>query len=201
MSKARAKGLTHWTCSKCDRHLAVEEFYEDTRPQSVSGVKQPCKECVCRLGAKRRLEQEKLYTPPPRVDGEELRPGFGVATHQVGLIGEAEFISFACRRGWLLFRGLAGHEPYDYIVDTGTDRLRVEVKATLSAKRRSTATAGEIDYVIVTKLDADPSRFDYLFAHTPKGNYWIPVDQCPKSSFSTTVHPKGAADKWEAYRV
>ena len=49
------------------------------------------------------------------------------SSHLIGLIGEAKFIEFAAKQGWHIFRGLDGHERYDYVVDTGDELLRVEV--------------------------------------------------------------------------
>ena len=121
--------------------------------------------------------------------------------HQTGLIGETRFIQWASEQGWQIYRGLDGHTPCDYIVDTGSDLIRVEVKRMESEQH----TEKNYYYVTATKLNVD--RFDYLFASTPVGDYWIPADVCPKATLSIKVfggeYKRNITNpgKWEPYRV
>lgn len=117
------------------------------------------------------------------------------------MIGEARFIEWASQQGWDLYRGLDGHTPCDYIADTGEKLLRVEVKRMESEQ----STQGNYYYVTATKLNR--VNFDYLFASTPVGDFWIPADKCPQVTLSIKVtggHYERnitAPGKYEVYRV
>jgi hypothetical protein len=124
-------------------------------------------------------------------------------SHQKGMVGEGEFISFASKKGWHIYRGFDGHTPCDYIVDTGDDQglLRVEVKRSESVQ----STNNNYYYVMATKLDT--SNFDYIFVSTDHGNYWIPSSECPTVTLSIKVHGDSyqrnitRPGKYERYRV
>lgn len=116
-------------------------------------------------------------------------------THTDGLRGEAAFLDFAARQRWSIFRGLDGHEPYDYIVDIGGTLIRVEVKW-IGAQQL--ADSGYY-YVTATKLDA--RRFDYLFVATPFAQYWIPAAECPKQTLCIKVPDGKRIGKYEVFRV
>lgn len=185
------------TCSHCGEWKPAADFYKATRKNSVLGLSSRCRGCISELNATERLTQHPSLEASPLT-----RPGFGHAgNHLVGIIGEAHFIEFAASSGWQIFRGLAGHEPYDYVVDTGMELLRVEVKCTRTVRGRSARSKGKSDWVTSTKLNTDANRYDFLFVSTPKGWYWIPAAECPRWSFSTTIQNATNGDKWEQYRV
>ena len=96
----------------------------------------------------------------------------------VGMTGDAAFISYAARNGWHIYKGFNGHEPCDYVVDTGTGLLKVEVKRVESLQKSDR----NYYYCLITKFDS--KRFDYLFVSTPTGDYWIPASDCPKDTLS-----------------
>jgi hypothetical protein len=121
--------------------------------------------------------------------------------HQTGMVGEGRFITWASAQGWDLYRGLDGHTRCDYIVDDGERMFRVEVKRMESEQR------SEQNYYYVTATKLETSRFDYLFASTPVGDYFIPASVCPKSTLTIKVvggeyqRNITAPGKWEQYRV
>jgi len=121
--------------------------------------------------------------------------------HQTGMIGEGRFIAWASAQGWDLYRGLDGHTRCDYIVDRDGILARVEVKRMESEQR------SERNYYYVTATKLDTSRFDYLFASTPVGDYFIPADDCPVNTLSIKVvggeydRNITAPGKYERYKV
>jgi len=122
-----------------------------------------------------------------------------VASHMTGLIGEAKFIGFAAAQGWHIFRGMDGHERYDYVVDTGSELLRVEVKCAWSVQ----ASHHNYYYVSATKLNRGV-EYDYMFFAAPDGNYWIPRAAVP--SYTLSIKQMGGINigrpsKYEKYRV
>ena len=130
---------------------------------------------------------------------EELR--LNHQTHHDGMLGEAHFIAFASRRGWEVYRGMDGHTRCDYVVDVGGRLLRVEVKW-IAAEQHS-----HKNYWYVTATKFKTSKFDYLFAATPYGCYWIPKEVCPKQTLSIKVpgapyqRKISRPGKYEVYRV
>jgi hypothetical protein len=122
---------------------------------------------------------------------------------QKGMIGDADFIKFAAKKNWNIYKGFNGHEPVDYIVDDGNKLLKVEVKRIQSTQ----ITARNHYYCTVTKFDA--KNFDYMFISTPQGCYFIPADDCPKDTLSIKMFmPEDHYDrkitkpgKYEVHRV
>jgi len=121
--------------------------------------------------------------------------------HQTGMVGEGKFIAWASTQGWDLYRGLDGHTRCDYIVDDGEKLFKVEIKRMESEQK----THRNYYYVTATKLDT--SKFDFLFASTPVGDYFIPADKCPSKTLSIKVvggeyeRNITAKGKYEEYRV
>ncbi len=117
--------------------------------------------------------------------------------HFIGLIAEARFIEWAAGNQWPLFRGFDGHEPYDFVVDMDGVLAKVEVKGAWQQYDYSSQGNGRY-FFTVTKIKT--KKFDWLFAVTPQGNYWVPSEVCP-TSLSIGVHGTTSRSKWEAYRV
>jgi PD-(D/E)XK endonuclease len=123
------------------------------------------------------------------------------SSHMEGLVGEAKFIGFAAAQGWHIFRGMDGHERYDYVVDTGTHLYRVEVKSSSSVQ------ASHRNYYYVTASKLNDVEYDYLFYATPDGDYWIPRAAVPSRTLSLKqvggVYKRNitAPGKYEQYRV
>jgi len=121
--------------------------------------------------------------------------------HQTGMIGEGRFIAWASAQGWDLYRGLDGHTRFDYVVDMNGELKRVEIKRMESEQR------SERNYYYVTATKLDTSKFDYLFASTPVGDYFIPADVCPRSTLTIKVvggeYERNITNpgKWERYKV
>lgn len=122
-------------------------------------------------------------------------------SHHVGMVGEGRFIAWASEQGWHLYRGLDGHTPCDFIVDTGERLMRVEVK------RVEAVQASQRNYYYVTATKMDSKRYDALFISTPTGDYFIPAEDGPTQTIS--IKQVGgeyernitAPGKYEAYRV
>ena len=57
--------------------------------------------------------------------------------NRVGDMGELAFALNACERDWIVSRPISERQYYDYIVDNGRDRLRVQVKSTEILSRRN----------------------------------------------------------------
>lgn len=95
-----------------------------------------------------------------------------------GMVGDAAFITFAASQSWNIYKGFNGHEPIDYVVDTGDALLKVEVKRLESVQ----ISANNYYYCVVTKFDS--KRFDFMFVSTPEADYWIPASECPKDTLS-----------------
>lgn len=102
-------------------------------------------------------------------------------SHHVGMVGEGRFIAWAAEQGWHLYRGLDGHTPCDFVVDTGSEMLRVEVK------RCETPLRSQDNYYYHTLTKMDSAQFDYLFVSTPHGDYWIPSSSCGRTAVSIKV--------------
>jgi len=102
----------------------------------------------------------------------------GSRTFQVGMSGDGEFIKYAAFMGWEIYKGFNGHEPVDYVVDTGTRLIKVEVKRLESTQ----ISCRNYYYCVVTKFDK--KKFDYMFVSTPERNYFIPAEFCPKDTLS-----------------
>ncbi len=94
------------------------------------------------------------------------------------MIGDSDFLAFAAGHGWHVYKGFNGHEPCDYVVDTGTEVLKVEVKRIESLQQ----SERNYYYCLVTKYDY--KKFDYMFVSTPTGSYWIPASECPRDTLS-----------------
>jgi hypothetical protein len=122
-------------------------------------------------------------------------------SHLAGLIGEGRFIEFAARQGWHIFRGMDGHERYDYVVDTGDRLVRVEVKCSLSVQQ----SHRNWYYCSATKLK--DTEYDFMFFSTPDGDYWIPRAKVPSHTLSLKQvggdykRNITAPGKYEQYRV
>lgn len=121
-------------------------------------------------------------------------------SHSVGMVGEGRFIAWASAQGWHLYRGLDGHTPCDFVIDTGSEIVRVEVKRVEAVQESDRAYY----YCAITKLDTD--RFDYLYVSTPQGDYWIPAKDCPASTLSikqlgTYSRSITRPGKYEVFRV
>jgi hypothetical protein len=96
--------------------------------------------------------------------------------HRVGEIGEAAFLLTATQRGLLVSKPFGDKESYDFIVDNGTRRLRVQVKTT--GKRASRASyhvtiargtakstpykKRDLDFLVIHVL---PERIFYILPH------------------------------------
>ena len=122
--------------------------------------------------------------------------------HFEGLRGEAHFIEWAASQGWPTYRGLDGHEPYDFIVDAEGTLLRVEVK------RVSSMQESDRNYYYCLMTGIDRKKFDMLFVSTDQGWYWIPAEECPKTlSIKVQMPPEGydrninKPGKYEEFRV
>ena len=48
----------------------------------------------------------------------------------IGVIRETMFTVAAMQKGWLVFQATHPQSPYDFVVDTGEELLRVQVKST-----------------------------------------------------------------------
>lgn len=122
-------------------------------------------------------------------------------SHHKGMIGEGRFIAWAALQGWHLYRGVDGHTPCDYIVDTGERLLKVEVKFIASEQ------ASQKNYYYLTCTKLETARFDYLFVATPNHAYWIPASDCPMRTLSLKVvgghYERNITrpGKYEPYRV
>jgi hypothetical protein len=135
------------------------------------------------------------YTSPIGVVGEVSR----LSTHQysVGQWAEGKFLSWSGLQGWWAYKGVQGHEPCDYIVDTGPRILRVEVKGSIKTQRRD-----KTDYhAVINKMDKQ--KFDYLFVATPDGIFWIPgplIGDTGQLSIGVE-RAGGSRNKWWRYKV
>ena len=122
-------------------------------------------------------------------------------TFRTGIVGDAAFIQYAAQQGWEIYKGFAGHEPCDYIVDTGDKTLKVEVKRLESVQKSDR----NYYYCCLTKFDS--KKFDYMYVSTPNGDYWIPAEECPKNTLSIKQvgdeydRNISAPGKYEVYRV
>jgi hypothetical protein len=119
----------------------------------------------------------------------------------MGLEGEGRFITYAATMGWHVFKGMSGHEPFDYVIQMDGDLHRVEVKRISSVQK----TQRNYYYVTATKMDS--KNFDWLFVATDDGDYFIPASECPTQTLS--IKQVGgeyernitAPGKYEVFRV
>jgi len=95
------------------------------------------------------------------------------STHRVGEIGEAAFLLKASQRGLIVSKPFGDKESYDFIVDNGTRRLRVQVKTT--GKRASRASY----HVTIARGTAKSTPYkkrdlDFLVIHVlPERTFYI----------------------------
>lgn len=93
-----------------------------------------------------------------------------------------------------------GQGPYDLVVDDGSDRYRVEVKATT---RRGHTERGGKEWGWIAIADAR-KPFDLLYVHTPDIHYVIPRTALGDTRRGLTVPSAddidaGTESKWLAY--
>lgn len=144
---------------------------------------------------------------PNAVEWWEGQPGHirvpanaGQVSHATGMIGEGRFVAWASSQGWHLYRGMDGHTPCDYIADTGSGLIRVEVKCIEAVQK----AAYNFYYCTCTKIDRN--KFDFLFISTPSGDYWIPASEVPvtlsiKQRGEVYEGSRSAPGKYEKYLV
>jgi len=100
-----------------------------------------------------------------------------------GELGEIAFLHRASQEGLRVSRPFGDSEPYDFIVDNGEQRWRVQVKVTdtrhsknsysVKAGRRGYAKKGEAVF-----SPYRPSEIDFLVLHFAPDNLWfiLPID-------------------------
>jgi hypothetical protein len=89
------------------------------------------------------------------------------------LWAEGRFIEYAANEGWSIWRGLTGHEPFDYVALTSDGLRRVEVKGGRHISKRQAAQVG----ISPGREPFDGNVFDLLFMATAWGDFVIPSDR------------------------
>ena len=109
------------------------------------------------------------------------QPNRDRTSHQVGVIGDGDFIRWCAFNNYQIYKGFDGHTPVDYIIDTGASLLKVEVK------RIEAIQHTHDNYYYVTATGLKTREFDYLFVSTNRGCYFIPANNCPSHTLSIKV--------------
>jgi hypothetical protein len=123
-------------------------------------------------------------------------------TKRVGEFSELAFLMKASHQGHILSKPWGDSDRYDFILDNGSDRHRIQVKCTESLRAgayetRATYTVGK-GRAVYTKKD-----IEFIAAHVVPLDIWyiLPVEICtPQPMLRFYPHRKAKKMRLEPYR-
>lgn len=99
-----------------------------------------------------------------------------------GLLVEARFRSLAIHKGWIVSAPTGSKAPYDFLVDTGEEILKVQCKhLTYYNEGYRLQTHSKVGRKGMQRKPYH-GRVDYMFGHNIENDVdiWVHIDECPK---------------------